>query len=62
MRLVVPGTILFAIMVCLSCFASIGKSPSVGEVLFLKTTQDNGGPFFHDIYDLGPDLDNDGNG
>jgi len=56
------GTILLAIMICLSCLAGVGRSPSVGDVLFLRTTQDNGGPYFHDIYDLGPDLEDGGNG
>ena len=62
MRLMFTGTILLAIMICLSCLAGVGRSPSVGDVLFLRTTQDNGGPYFHDIYDLGPDLEDGGNG
>jgi hypothetical protein len=62
MKLVVKGTILLAIIVCVPCFAVVSRSSSMDDILFLKTTQDNGGPFFHDIYDLGPSLDNGGNG
>ena len=62
MKLVVTGTVLLAFIICVPCFVVAGSSSSIGDVLFLKTTQDNGGPFFHDIYDLGPGLDNGGNG
>jgi hypothetical protein len=62
MRLMVTGAIFFAVMICLSCLAGVGRSPSVGDVLFLRTTQDNAGPYFHDVYDLGPDLEDGGNG